>query len=48
MECDSDPCINGTCNEMFGGFNCTCEPGFTGTLCETGECYNVIKMDKLV
>ena len=34
-ECQSNPCQNsGTCNDLIGGFNCTCVSGFNGTHCE--------------
>ncbi|KAL5577447.1 hypothetical protein UlMin_019146 [Ulmus minor] len=30
-ECkDSNPCINGKCNNIYGGFNCICQDGYIG------------------
>lgn len=40
---DVDECANvicgngGTCTDKINGFQCTCVPGFTGKLCETGK-----------
>lgn len=40
-ECASDPCQNGgTCNDMVNGYNCTCAPGYEGTLCDIGELFS--------
>ncbi|KAM6930960.1 protein crumbs homolog 2-like [Xenentodon cancila] len=39
--CDSQPCLNqGVCKDQFNVFNCSCQPGWEGTLCETqiNEC----------
>ena len=37
-ECDSDPCQNSaTCTDVVNAFSCSCENGYTGTLCETGN-----------
>ena len=37
-ECMSLPCRNGAmCEDGVNGYNCTCVPGFTGVLCETGQ-----------
>ncbi len=37
-ECESNPCKNSaTCNDLINKFTCTCAPGYTGTLCETGK-----------
>ena len=33
--CRSDPCLNGgTCRNMPNTFECTCAPGFNGSLCD--------------
>ena len=33
--CSPNPCLNGgTCDEVDSGFECTCESGFTGDVCE--------------
>ena len=37
-ECASDPCQNnGTCEDNIGMFNCSCEPGYQGMVCEIGK-----------
>ena len=37
-ECESDPCVNNaTCNDLVNMYNCTCMPGWTGPICETGK-----------
>ena len=34
-ECLSSPCQNGaTCIDRVFGFQCTCQPGWSGKLCE--------------
>jgi len=36
--CNSRPCRNGaTCMDVGNTFNCTCVPGFTGTICDVGR-----------
>ena len=37
-ECSSSPCDNGgTCSDFVDGYTCTCDAGYTGTHCETGQ-----------
>ncbi|XP_065932583.1 protein jagged-1-like isoform X1 [Magallana gigas] len=34
-ECQNDPCLNGaTCTNTSGSFNCTCDAGWTGIVCD--------------
>lgn len=34
----ADECMNGaSCVNTAGSYLCTCEPGWTGRLCQTGE-----------
>ena len=36
-ECESDPCLNGgTCTDVINGYQCTCQPGYTGNNCNLG------------
>lgn len=35
-ECASSPCIHGTCQDAINNFTCTCDEGFTSTLCDLG------------
>ena len=38
--CESGPCMNGAlCNDTEDGYTCTCMPGYTGEVCETGVYY---------
>ena len=41
-ECTSTPCQNGaTCIDGVNLFTCNCVPGYTGTKCQTSQCYVV-------
>lgn len=40
--CASNPCQNGaTCNNGINTFSCSCNAGYTGTLCQTGKCWPI-------
>ena len=36
-ECESNPCIHGTCEDTVGTYLCECESGYTGHNCEVGK-----------
>ncbi|XP_025835498.1 protein crumbs isoform X2 [Agrilus planipennis] len=33
-ECDSNPCVNGVCQDRIGGYVCECNPGYEGEICQ--------------
>ncbi|XP_076112267.1 uncharacterized protein LOC143080345 [Mytilus galloprovincialis] len=33
-DCNSNPCVNGTCMDKLRGYRCTCNRGFTGSNCD--------------
>ncbi|XP_071137084.1 delta and Notch-like epidermal growth factor-related receptor [Mytilus edulis] len=35
--CASNPCIHGTCTSSRQGYNCSCDPGYTGSSCDRGK-----------
>lgn len=37
QECDSSPCVNGTCTDLVNNYHCNCTPGFYGIDCDTGN-----------
>ena len=38
-ECISTPCQHSAvCSDVVNGFLCACQSGYTGVLCETGQC----------
>ncbi|RDD40666.1 Deleted in malignant brain tumors 1 protein, partial [Trichoplax sp. H2] len=40
-QCASNPCVNGTCYDQVGAFNCSCFPGYVGTNCNIrSDCYS--------
>jgi hypothetical protein len=44
-ECASAPCRNGgSCSNNVNAYNCTCQKGYTGINCETGNNYNWLKI----
>ena len=36
---------NATCFDFVNEFNCTCEPGYIGVLCETGIISHILKVN---
>lgn len=41
--CSSEPCMHeGTCEDLYTSYRCTCRPGWVGTHCETNidECFS--------
>lgn len=36
-ECESSPCINGTCLDAINNFVCLCDSGYTGIQCDQGK-----------
>ena len=41
--CQSSPCQNaGTCTNDVNKYTCTCQPGYTGANCQSGEVCIVI------
>ena len=41
-DCASNPCLNhGTCTDIVKGYNCSCHPGYSGVMCETGNHSNI-------
>ena len=35
--CAGAPCKNGDCSPINGGFECCCDEGWTGRLCDVGK-----------
>ena len=36
-ECGSMPCMNGQCIDGVNGYQCRCNAGYTGVMCETSK-----------
>ena len=36
-ECESNPCVYGTCSDYLLYYECTCFAGYSGDTCETGQ-----------
>ena len=34
-DCSPNPCVRGTCTDLFNAFRCNCPSGYTGTTCDT-------------
>ena len=37
IECDGNPCVNGTCADLIAAYSCECVRGFTGYNCSVGK-----------
>ena len=38
-ECQSNPCVHGTCTDVVNKFTCSCLEGYSGMLCEGNKPY---------
>ena len=36
-ECTSSPCLDGTCTDLVNSFECQCEEGWTGEVCDMSK-----------
>jgi hypothetical protein len=44
-ECASEPCRNGgACADKVNGYICSCQQGYTGINCQTGNDYILLKI----
>lgn len=37
--CSNNPCVKGTCKDVTNGFECICEAGYEGQLCNQRKYY---------
>lgn len=35
VDCSQNHCVHGACNNNLNGYTCICQPGYTGTACNT-------------
>ena len=40
-ECESNPCVNGDCDDAFMEYSCECDPGYEGDICDSGTQHNM-------
>ena len=36
-ECESGPCVHGSCNDNVNGYMCSCTGGYTGNQCQSEQ-----------
>lgn len=41
-ECESSPCVHGSCMDQVNRYVCECTPGYIGVSCDTGEKTNCL------
>ncbi|XP_070536967.1 hyalin-like [Ptychodera flava] len=48
-ECQNDPCVHGSCTDLFNDFHCTCIPGYAGNTCDQNidECNGTNSCEQL-
>ena len=44
-ECLTDPCLNGECTNEPGSFNCACDAGYEGELCDQGKDFIILSYE---
>lgn len=41
-ECESSPCVHGSCTDQVNGYVCECTPGYIGVSCNIGKHTNCL------